>query len=352
MSIFSVWRDNICAITQSGWIPQLQEGAARESFHKATGARREKKEPTVKHPPLVWFRVWFLPLARAATRTKAPQTLLLFYFLYFSYSVFNRCSPKREWEGKKERSWKGLAGISSSSDAVGISSANSPWRKHGAVDAGCRSCRLPGAEENCHPRENEAKKTTQSALSEVKAFIFIWFYFFLYFPRATGPAGSVGCLTVFRQGNPTLRWNDGVHYAGYTGKSTTQSTLAVEGKGHCHFSLKRGRNRESHTGAISVWGKSLDWMRISTKTKCHETRSVRRTSAFRAGATVSWIVMAEPLIWREASQCFIKQDFYLFNHMWSKFYQGSLRVASLRYKVLQAQGLSCSVRQQLLCRRI
>lgn len=221
---------------------------------------------------------------------------------------------KREWERKKERSWKELAGISSSSDAVGISSANSPWRKHGAVNAGCLSYRLPGAEENCHPSENEAKETK---VHWVKWKLFYLFFYFIP-PRATGPAGSVGCFVLFRLGNPTqrARWADAVHYEGCTGKSTTQSTLAVGGKGHCHFSLKRGWNRESHTGAVSVWRKSLHRMGFPPKPK--GMKHVRSTAQHlsMSGSTVSCIIMTELLTRCEASRCLIKHDFYVHSRIW------------------------------------
>lgn len=128
VSIFSVWKDNICAITQSGWIPlfleepcmnhliKLHAHAEGDCFLKALSLL-----PNIFLPLPV--KIHFL-----SRLLHKPKCSLAFD------SLADALAFSTGDLGKK----KGLAGISSSSDTAGISSVNSLWTKHGAVNADCR----------------------------------------------------------------------------------------------------------------------------------------------------------------------------------------------------------------------
>lgn len=77
--------------------------------------------------------------------------------------------------------------------------------------------------------------------------------FFLNSPLSCRPLwGPLAVSLFFPWGNAPerARLANAWQYEGWTGKSTTQSTLAVKGKGHWHLSLKRSWNRDSHVESI------------------------------------------------------------------------------------------------------
>lgn len=159
------------------------------------------------------------------------------------------------------------------------------------------------------------RQKNESALSEVKAFLF----FLFYSPPPEPPAlqGLLAASLSFAWGTRlsvrvglmpcTMRVTQG--------KVQGNPLWLLREKVTVIFHWSAGWNRESHTGAISVWRKSLH--RMGFPPKLNGMKHVRSTAQHlsMSGSTVSCIIMTELLTRLEASRCFIKHDFYVHRDM-------------------------------------
>lgn len=171
-------------------------------------------------------------------------------------------------------------------------------------------------------------------------------FLFLIPPWASGPAGSAACFCLLSSAWGTRR---SVHVGlmprteGWTGESTTQSTLVVEEKGHCHLSLKRSWNREPHTGTISVQSRgTLTRLGFSPKPNGMKHGAVRSTTTVCVG--LHWALYHYDWTPHLVPSITMQHDRYVLNHTWQLI--ARVNNWSKLLMVLKANSLFCFAWQQ------
>lgn len=148
-------------------------------------------------------------------------------------------------------------------------------------------------------------------------------FFFFYSPLSCRPLwGPLAVSLFFPWGNAPQRARlaNAWQHEGWTGKSTTQSTLAVKGKGHWHLSLKRSWNRDSHVE--SIWEEGDDGIFTGTETSTLQSTQCRTPP----GNILLWAPhLTQSLAMLHAFFFFVQIQVI------------ANKVASIKYNVLKAQ---------------